>query len=779
MRPSPDLISPTTVSDSTFLNQLQGTVNGWIKSIQSITKTSRDVATGTAQQEINFWLSMETRLQDIESQLSSPGVRLTLEVLKNAKRFQATVSFSADTGLKEKTEQVQKYNSLMREFPLDQLHTSTSLVAIDEAISQIFNHLNKKLRICPYPISRALPLVEAISGDLDIELHRKLSGRALMNMDYPEFQAIMNVAEKIWRTWEEDVKEFTNVAREVTRRRNEKFIPIKIKPRHRETEERIRYVTTFRKNHKQLADTIGNVLGTESESIDGSQPKEVFIEEIGDVDAVKEVKEAYDVLKDVDVLDVSPEGTRIFEQAELKYNERTSRVENSIIARLRDRLGTAKTAREMFRVFSKFNPLFVRPKIRGAIHEYQTQLIESVKQDIQALHERFKRQYANSEAHAMAQLRDFPPVSGAVIWARQIEIQLDKYMGKVEDILGADWVLHAEGQKLQAESQMFRKKLDTRPIFQTWLTVVARNKLSISGRLFHVSRNRAAGNILELNVNFDGQVIALFKEVRNLTWRGYQIPHGINNISKEAKRVYPYAVSLMESVRTYTQTVRSISELAGVAILLNNYANDAQQLIQKGVPLKWESFVHAYDLHVRQPGFPAGAGSVRSESKHVQFVRDFSAKTSLLQTKVATLVNINAVVDKALKELETCPYNKGIFQQNLETIQKSVDQLNLENYANLTTWVSDMNARIESVLLVRLQYAISQWIDVFKHGSEDEEDRRPANDSPDGDANEIRPTLSELTLEVTMRNQVIYLSPPVEYARASWLEQLQQWSTLR
>lgn len=775
VRPSPDLISSTTVSDSTFLNQLQGTVNGWIKSIQSITKTSRDVATGTAQQEINFWLSMETRLQDIESQLSSPGVRLTLEVLKNAKRFQATVSFSADTGLKEKTEQVQKYNSLMREFPLDQLHTSTSLVAIDEAISQIFNHLNKKLRICPYPISRALPLVEAISGDLDVELHKKLSGRALMNMDYPEFQAIMDVAEKIWRTWEEDVKEFTNVAREVTRRRNEKFIPIKIKPRHRETEERIRYVTTFRKNHKQLADTIGNVLGTESESVDGSQPKEVFIEEIGDVDAVKEVKEAYDVLKDVDVLDVSPEGTRLFEQAELKYNERTSRVENSIIARLRDRLGTAKTAREMFRVFSKFNPLFVRPKIRGAIHEYQTQLIESVKQDIQALHERFKRQYANSEAHAMAQLRDFPPVSGAVIWARQIEIQLDKYMGKVEDILGADWVLHAEGQKLQAESQMFRKKLDTRPIFQTWLTVVARNKLSISGRLFHVSRNRAAGNILELNVNFDGQVIALFKEVRNLTWRGYQIPHGINNISKEAKRVYPYAVSLMESVRTYTQTVRSISELAGVAILLNNYANDAQQLIQKGVPLKWESFVHAYDLHVRQPGFPAGAGSVRSESKHVQFVRDFSAKTSLLQTKVATLVNINAVVDKALKELETCPYNKGIFQQNLETIQKSVDQLNLENYANLTTWVSDMNARIESVLLVRLQYAISQWIDVFKHGSEDEEDRRPANDSPDGDANEIRPTLSELTLEVTMRNQVIYLSPPVEYARASWLEQLQQW----
>lgn len=49
--------------------------------------------------------------------------------------------------------------------------------------------------------------------------------------------------------------------------------------------------------------------------------------------------------------------------AENAYNERVSRVENQIIARLRDRLGTARNANEMFRVFSKFNALFVRPKV--------------------------------------------------------------------------------------------------------------------------------------------------------------------------------------------------------------------------------------------------------------------------------------------------------------------------------------------------------------------------------------------------------------------------------
>lgn len=53
----------------------------------------------------------------------------------------------------------------------------------------------------------------------------------------------------------------------------------------------------------------------------------------------------------------------------------------------------------MFRVFSRFNALFVRPKIRGAIQEYQNQLIESVKDDIQRLHKIFRVQYKHSEAY--------------------------------------------------------------------------------------------------------------------------------------------------------------------------------------------------------------------------------------------------------------------------------------------------------------------------------------------------------------------------------------------
>jgi len=86
------------------LNTLHNHVNVWIKSIQAVTKLSREVTSGTASQEINFWLSLERALENIETQLRSDEVNIIMDCLRNARRFRATVSFIADTGLKDATE---------------------------------------------------------------------------------------------------------------------------------------------------------------------------------------------------------------------------------------------------------------------------------------------------------------------------------------------------------------------------------------------------------------------------------------------------------------------------------------------------------------------------------------------------------------------------------------------------------------------------------------------------------------------------------------------------
>ena len=48
-----------------------------------------------------------------------------------------------------------------------------------------------------------------------------------------------------------------------------------------------------------------------------------------------------------------------------RYDERIDRVETRITARLRDQLGTAKNANEMFRIFSRYMFLVERTWLSG------------------------------------------------------------------------------------------------------------------------------------------------------------------------------------------------------------------------------------------------------------------------------------------------------------------------------------------------------------------------------------------------------------------------------
>jgi len=283
--------------DSSFLNKIQSDVNNWIKEIQKVTHLSRDPSSGTASQEINFWLSLERNLHNIEDQLKSDEIILTLETLKSAKRFHATVSFLADTGLKEALELVARYNQLMKDFPLDELLSATDAKKIRESIILIFGHLNKKLRISPYPFKLSLPFFEAISRDLNDQLHKFLESKRLMHMEFAEFSNIIEDCESVFQTWEENIKDFTNVAREVTRKRSEKFIPIKIYPAHQKLRERLNFLKSFRQQHDQLRTTVSFVAKSEKGS---------GIDDLTGSDINDEIRLAYECIRDIDVLDISP-----------------------------------------------------------------------------------------------------------------------------------------------------------------------------------------------------------------------------------------------------------------------------------------------------------------------------------------------------------------------------------------------------------------------------------------------------------------------------------------
>ena len=63
-----------------------------------VTQLDRDPSSGTAIQEISFWLNLERALRNIQEKCDSVEVTLTLEVLRLGRRFHVTVKFDTDTG---------------------------------------------------------------------------------------------------------------------------------------------------------------------------------------------------------------------------------------------------------------------------------------------------------------------------------------------------------------------------------------------------------------------------------------------------------------------------------------------------------------------------------------------------------------------------------------------------------------------------------------------------------------------------------------------------------
>lgn len=111
----------------------------------------------------------------------------------------------------------------------------------------------------------------------------------------------------------------------------------------------------------------------------------------------------------------------------------------------------------MFRVFSDFNALFSRPRIRASLQEYQADLMKQVIEDFQVLQSKFRN--GNHEVAPAA--RDLPPAASHIVWLKQFEYRVQSCLKRMEDVLGKQWDETSQGQKLKADSEAFLKQLNS------------------------------------------------------------------------------------------------------------------------------------------------------------------------------------------------------------------------------------------------------------------------------------------------------------------------------
>jgi dynein heavy chain 1 len=283
------------------------------------------------------------------------------------------------------------------------------------------------------------------------------------------------------------------------------------------------------------------------------------------------------------------------------------------------------------------------------------------------------------------------------------------------------------------------------------------------------------GNNFTLDINFDPHIITLFKEVRNLTSLGYRVPFSITLLSSGGRQVYPFAVSLREIIQTYTQTCAKV--LPEISLLVSAYKKEVQKLLEEGFRLRWEAL-----------------------SKLDGYVNQLYTAVQTFQEKVEDVRNKYSVIQLNMTALTQCALKEDVLKNHLNNIQKVVDDLNLANYSNLTAWVKNIDVEIKQILLDRTKLAIDSWVDVFQQNDRDDNKdnvkksvnrdttafvikRKPASREyegkgsprPEANADQNKPKIRPTVHEIIIRNQLMQLSPPLDFARSTLYAKFNDW----
>eukprot|EP01061_Rhynchopus_euleeides_P030593 TRINITY_DN5081_c0_g1_i1.p1 TRINITY_DN5081_c0_g1~~TRINITY_DN5081_c0_g1_i1.p1 ORF type:complete len:4809 (+),score=2467.50 TRINITY_DN5081_c0_g1_i1:97-14523(+) len=406
-----------------------------IKSVVEMEAKRRSSVLSNAREEIKFWNDLYDTLVDLQKQLNKTGEwAVQLDLLKRSNRvfLPGVGGLEHESGLRECMATVKDYLALFQDFPLAKLHQARSIDQLQAAVEALFGYMNKHVKSqMKYPIPRMVNLIDAVTRDFNKQLLKILS-TGLLDMDYDVFVTETSGCDTLFSEWTTYYRRFNESAKQAARKQTGKAsnIPERVQMEHLPLKQRVEQVSIFRRGHHKFVQVLREVMPTAGGGLGG-------------LDALEEMQKAYDTAKQTisnRLLDVTDDGQILWERAHKSYEERVEKVELHITNKLRDRLNEAQTAIEMFRVFSKFNPLTSnRPKIRSAIQQYQANLIQKVKQDMDALKDKFTAKYENSEARNMSRVRDLPKVSSNIIWAKAIEKQLQTYMKRVEDVYGRGW----------------------------------------------------------------------------------------------------------------------------------------------------------------------------------------------------------------------------------------------------------------------------------------------------------------------------------------------------
>ena len=323
------------LQDDAFLNDLTATVTEWIVEIRKATVLPKSTPfletedASAASEEVVFWTQLQTELAHIQEQLHSPAVELTTALLREAKRFVATLALENNTGLEQAVAYTADVTHFFDGFPLQELQTASDLDQVAKAVGAIFDHLPKVRQSRYYSLERTIQLLQAITAVLADRLEQILqeSSSNLLLMDFKEYESkIRFPVLNVFVQWDDRLAEFKAFCLEQGRRRKQSTgvlskaldsMTVHSKP----LRQRLETLHEFRASHERLREVVHAVLRQEEPA------------------AIQQVEQApRQLLGGLSLLDLSSRGKNALETALEDYDMQMDAMEERLALLLRDKL---------------------------------------------------------------------------------------------------------------------------------------------------------------------------------------------------------------------------------------------------------------------------------------------------------------------------------------------------------------------------------------------------------------------------------------------------------
>ena len=587
------------------LNALQQNANEWVTEVQKMVQVDW---TGVDIKDYQSKASnYQDKLQKVIEKLKSNEFQTVFEILKQRKRFH---NFQIlETQVLDQLESVKKIHFVLKDFPIDQILQAENIQDLISAMDTCYKHLLRKLKL-------KFTLERWIIEQLDAEVTKRLKVLLadILCMDFPTFEAAAVKWTTLFECWDENYQDFITLVRDNSRKESQRFVPLRIDFQHSKFKIRLDFLHLFRKQHQEMIECLGSF----------------------------EIVAAYEPFKSIYPFD---DDLTAWNMTEAIYLEKIGNIEVERINSLKSELEKATTTNQMFATFKAHQKILSRPRIRGALIEYQIKLIESVYVEVVELNDLFLS--SSKSCFQLAATRDIPEVSAKIMWAKNAEHKLQRLMGKVKDVVGSEWTSSLQAQKLFEQEQRLLNLVNTKAIFKAFVDKELKRP-ALSGNVFVISGSVKSPNI---GVNFDFDRTESFKDVKALFDLGFNLPLSIQNNAKDAKRVYPYVVSLKNSLKLFVTACQSL-ENSRISVLCSATNMAVQKLLSDNILCKWESLLAMSYSDVKP--------------KLVESLQQFVTK---LCNEIELAKRVDSEICELVDALATCEFGFETMQRIINEIQ--------------------------------------------------------------------------------------------------------------